>query len=94
MPPNDWQPFLTFHNCLDTTHKTIDYTQGLGTGHTSLFLGQSIQSLQNRLYVALPQQFLREFLCSTLSHIQCICDSALTEPTLLDLLCRQGEHRK
>jgi hypothetical protein len=90
----DNQLFRTFHNCLHTTNKTVDHTQGLGPSDPSLFLRQSIQSLQNRLYLALPQQLLSKLLWGTLSDRKCIRVNALTEPTLLDLLCRQGKHRK
>jgi len=72
----------------------MNHTQRLCSSHLGLFLRQSIQSLENRLYLALPQKFLRELLCDTLSHGQCICESVLTEPPLFDLLRSQGKHRK
>jgi hypothetical protein len=74
----------------------MDHTQGLRNGHPSFILSQSIQSLEDSLYLALPQQLLREFLCVavTLSSRQNICNSALTESPLLDLLCSQSKHRK
>ena len=62
-----------FHNHLHITHKTMDDTQGLCNSHSSLVLGQSIQPLENSLYLALPQQLLRELLCGTLSHGKRIC---------------------
>ena len=40
----------------------MDHTQGLRNSHPSLILSQSIQSLEDSLYLALPQQLLREFL--------------------------------
>jgi hypothetical protein len=49
------EPFRTFHNRLYATHKAVDYTQGLCNSYSSLLLGQSIQSLENSLYLALPQ---------------------------------------
>jgi hypothetical protein len=82
------QLLRTFHNYLHVTDKTMDYTQGLCDGHPSLVLGQSIQSLEYSLYLALSQQLLREFLCGTLSHGLCVCNSALTESPLIDLFCR------
>jgi hypothetical protein len=88
------QAFRTFHNYLHISHKTIYYTQGLCHSQPSLVLGQSIQSAEYGLYLAVPQQLLRELLCGTLNHWLCICDGELTEPPLTDLLCRQGEHRK
>ena len=88
------QSFRTFPDCCHTTRNAIDHTQGLGTSHPRLFLGQSIQSLQDSLYLALPQQLQRKFLCGTLSQLQCICDSGLTEPAQLDLFSGQGKHRK
>jgi hypothetical protein len=45
----------TFHDYLNIAHKTMDDTQGLRHSHPSLVLGQSIQSLENGLYLALPQ---------------------------------------
>ena len=60
--------FRTFHNYLHITYKAVDDTQGLCNSHPSLVLGQSIQSLQNRLYLALPQKLLRKFLCGILSY--------------------------
>jgi hypothetical protein len=49
------KPLRTFHNRLYTTHKAVDYTQGLCDSYPSLVLGQSIQSLEDGLYLALPQ---------------------------------------
>ena len=72
----------------------MDYTQGLCNSYPSLVLGQSIQSLENGLYLALPQQFLCELLYDRSSYEQYVCDSALTEPPLFDLFGRQGKHRK
>ena len=46
------QRFRTFHDYLDITDKTVDHTQGLCNGHPSLILGQSIQSLEYCLYLA------------------------------------------
>jgi hypothetical protein len=48
------QAFRTFHNYLHITHKTVHDTQGLCNGHPSLVLGQSIQSLEYGLYLAVP----------------------------------------
>ena len=84
----------TFHNYLHITHKTMDYTQGLCSSHPSLVLSQSIQFLEYGLYLAVPQQLVREFLCGTLSHGQCTCDSVLTEPPLINLFRCQGKHRE
>jgi hypothetical protein len=84
----------TFHNCPHTTYKAMDHTQRLCDSHLSLILGQSIQSLEYGLYLAVPQQSLCEFLCGTLNHGQCICNNTLTEPTLFDLLRRQSKHRE
>ena len=44
--------FRTFHNYLHVTDKTMDDTQGLCNSRASLVLGQSIQSLENGLYLA------------------------------------------
>ena len=72
----------------------MDHTQGLRNGYPGLVLSQPIQSLDDCLDLAFPQQLLRELLCGTLSHGRCICDNALTEPALLDLLSRQGKNRQ
>ena len=40
-------------------------SQGLGHGHARLFLRESVQSLENRLDLAISQQLLCELLCDT-----------------------------
>jgi hypothetical protein len=57
----------TFHHHLYTFHEAMDNTQGLGNSYPSLFLRQSIQSLNHALYLALPQQLSSELLCATFS---------------------------
>ena len=52
----------TFQNCLYITHQTMNHTQCLCNSYASLVLGQSIQSLESGLDLALPQQLLCEFL--------------------------------
>ena len=84
----------TFHNYLHITHKAIDHTQRLRNSHSSLVLGQSIQFMEYSLYLVVPQQLLREFLCYKLGREQCLRDSALTEPPLFNLFCRQGKNRE
>jgi hypothetical protein len=88
------QVWRTFDNCIHVSNETMDDTRGLCSGHPSLLLGQSIQSLENCLYLALPKQLFGEFLYGTLSHGQYKCDSALTEPPLFNLFRSQGKHRK
>ena len=88
------QNFRTFHNDLHVTDKTIDDTHGLRDSHSSLVLGQSIQSLENSLYLAVSQQLLRKFLCNRLSHRLRIWGNGLTKPPLVYLLRCQGKHRK
>jgi hypothetical protein len=39
-------------------------SQGLSHGHAGLFLRESVQPLQDRLDLAIPQQLLRELLCN------------------------------
>jgi len=64
----------SYNNCAPSittfifAHKTVDDTQCLCNGHPSLILGQSIRSLEDRLYLALPQYFFDELLCGSLSH--------------------------
>ena len=62
----------TFHNYLHIPDKTMDHTQCLRNDHPSFILGQSIQSLEDPLYLALPQQLLRKFYCGavTLSSVK------------------------
>jgi hypothetical protein len=66
------QAFRTFHNHLHITHKTVDHTQCLYSSHPCLVLTQSVQSLEYGLYLAVPEEVLRDFLCDTLSHWQCM----------------------
>jgi hypothetical protein len=72
----------------------MDYTQGLCNRDLSLVLGQSIQFMEYTLYLAFPQELLRELLCEIVSHGQYICDGALTEPPFFNLFRRQGKHRE
>ena len=88
------QQIRTFHGYLHVTYKTVNNTQGLCDCHPSLVLGQPVELLQNYFDLALPQKLLSKLLCGTLSHGQRTCDDALTESSLLDLLGRQGKHRK
>jgi hypothetical protein len=46
--------FRTFHNYLHIADKTMDDAQGLCNSHLSLIPGQSIQSLEYGLYLAVP----------------------------------------
>ena len=69
------QALLTFHKSsdiihknTDVIHKTMNHTQGLCNSQANLFLGQSIQSLESVLYLSLPQQFISDLPCGTLSH--------------------------
>ena len=55
----------------------MNHTQRLRNGYPSLLLGQSIQSLEYSLYLAFPQQFLRELLCGTFSRRRCTLISHL-----------------
>jgi hypothetical protein len=83
--------FRTFHNHLHISDKTMDHTQGLRNNHPSLILGQSIQSLEDPLYLALPQQLLREFYCGTvtLSSGKCIAIAhLLNRPCLICFVAR------
>ncbi len=60
-------PLRTFHYHLYISHEAMDDTQGLCNSYPSLFLRQSIQSLKDALYLALPQQLSSELLCDTFS---------------------------
>jgi hypothetical protein len=50
--------------------------------------------VQYILNLTVAQQLLCKFLCDKLSHGECLHDGALTEPSLFDLLCCKGKHRK
>jgi hypothetical protein len=54
----------TIHDHLHIIQKTVNDSQGLRHSHPGLFLRESVQSLQYRLDLAIPQQLLRELLCS------------------------------
>ena len=43
----------------------MDHAQGLCDSHPCLVLGQSIQSLQNRFNLVVPQQLFSKFLYGT-----------------------------
>ena len=58
----------TFDNCLHVSDETMYDTQCLCNSHPSLVLGQSIQSLENCLYLALPEQLFGEFFYGILSQ--------------------------
>ena len=60
-----WVAPLTVHDHLHIVQKTVNDGEGLGHGHAGLFLGESVQPLQYRLYLAISQQLLRELLCDT-----------------------------
>ena len=45
----------TFHYYFDIAHETVNDTQCLCNSHPSFILGQPIQSLEDSLYLALPQ---------------------------------------
>ena len=64
------QVWRTFDNRLHVSNETMDDTQSLYNGHPGLVLGQSIQSLENCLYLALPKQLFGEFFYGTLSDGQ------------------------
>ena len=79
----------TFHNHPYIAHETMDHTQCLRSSHPRLVLGQSIQSVENCLNLALSQQLLRELFCDTLSHGQCIrARHLLNRPSLICLVAR------
>ena len=79
----------TFHNHPYIAHETMDHTQCLCDSHPRLVLGQSVQSLENCLNLALPQQLLRELFCDTLSQVRCIrAKHLLNRPCLICLVAR------
>ena len=79
----------TFHDHPYIAHETMNHTQCLRNSHPRFVLGQSIQSLENCLNFALPQQLLRELFCDTWSHGQGILGThLLNRPCLICLVAR------
>ena len=79
----------TFHDHLHMSHQAMYHTQGLCSSHPRLVLGQSIQSVENCLNLALPQQLLRELYCDTLSQGKRIrAEYLLNRPCLICLVAR------
>jgi hypothetical protein len=54
---------LTIHDHTDVLHETVNDLEGLGCRCPGLVLGQSVQPLQDRLDVLLPEGFLYKFDC-------------------------------
>jgi hypothetical protein len=71
----------------------MDDCQGLHHGHAGLFLRESVQSLQYRLDLAIPQQLLRELLCNTFRG-RCLRSqkALLTESPSTNLFLRYGKY--
>ena len=84
----------TFHHYSCIIHKTVNHTQRLCDSDAGLVLSQSVQSLKHSLDLALSEQFLCELFYGKLRDEQLIHDNGLTKPSLSDLFCRQGKHRK
>ena len=79
----------TFHNYPYIAHETMDHTQCLRNSHPRLVLGQSIQSVENCLNLALPQQLLCKLFCDTLNQVRCIrAEHLLNRPCLICLVAR------
>jgi hypothetical protein len=70
----------------------MHHAQGLCDSDLSLVLGQSVQSLEYSLDLALSQQFLCELLYGTLSNERLIYDGVLTESSLSNLFRGQSKH--
>jgi hypothetical protein len=60
-----WAAPLTVHDHLHIVQKTVNDGQGLRHGHAGLVLGESVQSLEYRLDLAVSQQLLCELLYDT-----------------------------
>ena len=60
-----WAAPLTVHDHLHIVQKTVNDSKGMRHGHAGLFLGESVQSLEYRLDLAVSQQFFGELLCDT-----------------------------
>jgi hypothetical protein len=74
--------------------KTVNDSQGLRHGHAGLFLRESIQSLQDRLDLTIPQQLLRELLCNRFRGGRHDYRTILlTESSSANLFLRYGEYR-
>src|SRR6266478_1872978 len=74
----------TFHDHLYASHKTMDDTQGLCNSHPSLFPGQSIQSLEDGLYLAFPKQLSCELPCGHIERqVMYVTLHVLNRPSLI-----------
>ena len=59
-----WVALLTVHDHLHIVQKAVNDGEGLRHGHASFFLGESVQSLEYRLDLAVSQQLFCELLCN------------------------------
>ena len=64
-----WVYLLTIHYHLHILDKTVNDLEGLCCGYPSLILGESIQSLEHRLYVLLSKELLNKLFCVALSQV-------------------------
>ena len=61
--------FLTVHDHTHILDEAVDNLKNMSYGSSSLVLGESIQPLQDRLDVLVPQKFLYKFDYVALSKI-------------------------
>jgi hypothetical protein len=59
--------FLTVHDHAHILDETMDNLKSMSRGIPSLVLGESVQSLQDRFDILLPEQVLHKFNCVTVS---------------------------
>ena len=61
--------FLTVHELLHILDETVDDPESLSRGSPSLVLRESVQPLQDRLNVLVPEKILHKFDCNVLSKV-------------------------
>jgi hypothetical protein len=83
---------LTVHYYAHILDKAINNLEDLRRGYPSLFLRQSIQSLDHRLDFLLSKKLLYKFFCISSSRLtNCITNDGLTKFSFLRLFGCQSE---
>ena len=63
------EDLLTVHDLRHILHEAVDDLENLSCGSPSLVLRETVQSLQDRLDVLLPENFLYRFDCYAISKV-------------------------